>query len=118
MQDESSLFSQASHRPDLAESSPFNKHKSPHTNSEPAEQLCLKDDGKKHRQSHIGPIWPFFQPQKNHKPLTFSRKIRGLCLYNVAVKKRFETTRERILETSPTAYKGCSLVACVESVPA
>jgi len=33
------------------------------------------------------------------------------------MKKRFETTRERILETSPTAYKGCSLMACVEVVP-
>ena len=59
----------------------------------------------------------FFSATKNHKPPTFTRKIRGLCLQNVAVKKRLETPRERILETSPTAYKGCSLVACVEVGP-
>ena len=31
-----------------------------------------------------------FSDAKNHKPPTFSRKIRGLCLLNVAVKERFE----------------------------
>lgn len=34
--------------------------------------------------------WGYFLDVKNHKPLTFSRKIRGLRLLNMAVKERFE----------------------------
>lgn len=31
--------------------------------------------------------WGYFLDAKNHKPLTFSRKIRGLRFQNVAVKE-------------------------------
>ena len=34
--------------------------------------------------------WGYFLDAKNHKPPTFSRKIRGLRFQNVAVKERFE----------------------------
>jgi|GEM_PF-4466146 len=34
--------------------------------------------------------WGYFLDAKNHKPSTFSRKIRGLHYCNLAVKERFE----------------------------
>ena len=34
--------------------------------------------------------WGYFLDVKNHKPPTFSRKIRGLRFFNLAVKERFE----------------------------
>jgi hypothetical protein len=34
--------------------------------------------------------WGYFLDAKNHKPPTFSRKIKGLRFQNVAVKERFE----------------------------
>ncbi len=43
--------------------------------------------------------WGNFLDAKNHKPPTFSRKIRGLCLLNVAVKERFELSIQFLVYT-------------------
>ena len=40
-----------------------------------------------------------FSDGKNHKPPIFSRKIRGLCLLNVAVKERFELSIQFLVYT-------------------
>lgn len=50
------------------------------------------------RQSHGGPMG-YFLDAKNHKPPTFSRKIRGLRLLNVAVKERFELSIQFLVYT-------------------
>lgn len=42
---------------------------------------------------------PLFPDARNHKPPTFSRKIRGLCLLNVAVKERFELSIQFLVYT-------------------
>ena len=44
------------------------------------------------------PSRPFLDA-RNHKPPTFSRKIRGLCLLNVAVKERFELSIQFLVYT-------------------
>ena len=41
----------------------------------------------------------YFPDARNHKPPTFSRKIRGLCLLNVAVKERFELSIQFLVYT-------------------
>lgn len=46
--------------------------------------------GRFHRRIPISVPYDHFPDAKNHKPPTFSRKIRGLRLLNVAVKERFE----------------------------
>ncbi len=50
----------------------------------------------------------FFSGARNHKPPAFSRKTGGLCLLNVAVKERFESTRTRNLAAEAPEYKGSS----------
>ena len=40
-----------------------------------------------------------FPDARNHKPPTFSRKIGGLCLLNVAVKERFELSIQFLVYT-------------------
>lgn len=40
-----------------------------------------------------------FSDAKNHKPPAFSRKTRGLCLLNVAVKERFELSIQFLVYT-------------------
>ena len=50
--------------------------------------------------------WGYFLDAKNHKPPTFSRKTRGLCLHNVAVKERFETTRKVTFIMQVTGLRG------------
>ena len=59
----------------------------------------------------------YFPDARNHKPPTFSRKIRGLCLLNVAVKERFETARPRFFKSRPPVYKGCGGAVCVKTFP-
>jgi RIO-like serine/threonine protein kinase len=58
------------------------------------------------RYSHIVPI-PSFPDAKNHKTQTFSRKIRGLCLLNVAVK---ESRATGVIRFSGAAPKKVTLV--------
>lgn len=43
--------------------------------------------------------WAQFSDTKNHKPLTFSRKIKGLCFQNLAVKERFELSIQFLVYT-------------------
>lgn len=43
--------------------------------------------------------WGYFSDVKNHKPPTFSRKIRGLRFQNVAVKERFELSIQFLVYT-------------------
>lgn len=43
--------------------------------------------------------WDFFLDTKNHKPPTFSRRIRGLRFQNVAVKERFELSIQFLVYT-------------------
>ena len=57
--------------------------------------LRLSEDGNTSFPSHIAHL----ADAKNHKPPTFSRKIRGLCLLNVAVKERFELSIQFLVYT-------------------
>ncbi|CAI8761260.1 hypothetical protein EMIT0P258_60035 [Pseudomonas sp. IT-P258] len=45
-----------------------------------------------YEREHDPAAFPYrsFSDAKNHKPPTFSRKVGGLCLQNLAVKERFE----------------------------
>ena len=43
--------------------------------------------------------WGHFLDAKNHKPPTFSRKIRGLRFRNLAVKERFELSIQFLVYT-------------------
>lgn len=52
----------------LAESSRCRWRGRPPANSERTEPMCLRVDAIKHRQSQIGPIWPFFRRQKPQTP--------------------------------------------------
>ena len=44
-------------------------------------------------------------------------KTRGLCLLNVAVKERFESTRTRNLAAEAPEYKGSSGASCAKAFP-
>lgn len=61
--------------------------------------------------------WRFFSNARNHKPPIFSRKIGGLCLQNVAVKERFESTRTLNLSADGPEYKGSSGASCAKAFP-
>ena len=61
--------------------------------------------------------WRYFSDAKNHKPPTFSRKIRGLRFQNVAVKERFESTRTLNLAADAPEYKGSSGASCAKAFP-
>jgi hypothetical protein len=51
---------------------------------------CARINAPKRRTSPMVVPWGHFLDAKNHKPPTFSRKIRGLRFRNLAVKERFE----------------------------
>lgn len=61
--------------------------------------------------------WGYFLDAKNHKPPTFSRKIKGLRFQNVAVKERFESTRTLNRSAETPEYKGSSGASCEKAFP-
>ncbi len=61
--------------------------------------MLLVKNAPKRRVSPMVVPWSYFLDAKNHKPPTFSRKIRGLRFQNVAVKERFELSIQFLVYT-------------------
>lgn len=67
--------------------------------------MWLGADGNKYRLSRHWAYMTFFSDAKNHKHQTFSRKVMGLCLLNVAMKERFKIYPQSHFYYASTRFK-------------